>query len=637
MKIRNICFLLISILLISTTSCKKNASITPTPVGPTKIDVPAGANDGVTFINGGASAIFNLYAPGKKSVSLIGDFNNWIASSKYTMTNSTDGNRWWVQVDNLVATTEYAYQYYIDGTLKVADPYSRKILDPDNDKYIPASVYPNLKAYPTGLTTGIVGVMQASPTPYVWKTTNFTRPDPKNLVIYEVLVRDFVATHGYQTITDTLNYLVNLGVTALELMPVNEFEGNNSWGYNTNYMFALDKYYGTPNAYKALIDACHAKGIAVLQDIVLEDQFGSSPMVQMYWNATAGQPAANNPWFNQTNMHPYAVGYQMNHQSAATVYFSENVMKYWMQEYHIDGFRFDMGDGYTQTNSGSDGNLYAAYDAGRVAIWTKYINYMKSLDPNFLITGEYWTVSTEQAMVAQLGYIVWNNLSSQGEQATMGYSNPSWDISGLFYDQFAGFSSSTAYNIISYFESHDQERLQYKNETYGNASGGYNTQTLSTGLQRDELGAVFMFSSPGPKMIWQFGELGYDISIENNGRLGDKPVLWNYTSDANRMHLFGVYSKMIKMKLKNPVFASNIFTYSLGGAVKWIQLKDATANVEVVGNFDVVSHTSIITFPSTGTWYDNFSGTTITLNTAAYSMTLAPGEYHLYSSVALKQ
>jgi len=637
MNIRIIYFLLISFFLISFTSCKKSSSISPTPVGPTKIDVPAGAGDGVTFINGGTSAIFNLYAPGKKSVSVIGDFNNWTTGAKYTMTNSTDGTRWWVQVDNLVATTEYAYQYFIDGTLKVGDPYCHKILDPDNDKYIPASVYPNLKAYPTNLTTGIVSVMQGTPTPYTWTTSSFTRPDPKNLVIYEMLVRDFVATHSYQTITDTLNYLVKLGVTAIELMPVNEFEGNDSWGYNPNYMFALDKYYGTPNAYKALIDACHSKGIAVLQDIVLEDQFGSSPMVQMYWNATAGQPAPDNPWFDQTNMHPYAVGYQMNHQSAATVYFAENVMKYWMQEYHIDGFRFDMGDGYTQTNSGSDGSIYAAYDAGRVATWTKYINYMKSVDSKFLITGEYWTVPTEQQVVAQLGYIVWNNLSTPGEQATMGWAtNPSWDISGLFYDQ-SGFSSSLAYSIISYFESHDQERLQYKNETYGNASGGYNTKTLPTGLQRDELGAVFMFSSPGPKMIWQFGELGYDISIDNGGRLGDKPIHWEYTSDPNRMHLFSVYSKMINMKIKNPVFASTIFSYNLGGAVKTIQLKDPTANVEVIGNFDVIPQSAVITFPSNGTWYDNFTGTSINLTYTTYNVTLQPGEYHLYSSVPLTQ
>jgi hypothetical protein len=220
----------------------------------------------------------------------------------------------------------------------------------------------------------------------------------------------------------------------------------------------------------------------------------------------------------------------------------------------------------------------------------------------------------------------------------MGYAtNPSWDISGLFYDQFNGFNSSTAYNIISYFESHDQERLQFKNATYGNSSGSYNIKTIGTGLKRDEMGAVFMFSSPGPKMIWQFGELGYDISIDYNGRLGDKPILWNYTTDPTRMHLFSVYSKMINMKLKNPVFASKIFSYNLGGAVKTIQLKDPTANIEVIGNFDVIPQTTVITFPSNGIWYDNFTGTSINLTYPTYTVTLQPGEYHLYSNVALIQ
>jgi 1,4-alpha-glucan branching enzyme len=85
------------------------------------------------------------------------------------MKKSSDGNRWWVKIDGINAGTEYAYQYIINGTLRMADPYTEKILDPDNDKYIPASVYPNLKAYPTGKTTQIVSVMQANQPAYTWK------------------------------------------------------------------------------------------------------------------------------------------------------------------------------------------------------------------------------------------------------------------------------------------------------------------------------------------------------------------------------------------------------------------------------------------------------------------------------------
>lgn len=639
---RKIYMVLMVVLLMGGMSCKKapknsggSGNVTGNQNG---VDPPTGSTDGVTFINGGKSAIFNIYAPNKKSAAVIGEFNNW---SPTAMKNSVDGTRWWVEIDNLDPTKEYAYQYLFDGTLKVADPYTHKILDPANDPSIPASVYPNLKPYPTGSTTGIVSTMWYSAPAYTWQVTNFQRPDPQNLVVYELLVRDFVATHDYKTLTDTLSYIANLGCNAIELMPVNEFEGNDSWGYNSNFMFALDKYYGTPNDYKAFIDACHAKGIAVIQDIVLEDQFGSSPLCQMYWDATNNQPAANNPWLDQTNMHPDAVGYQMNHQSPATQYFTENVMKYWMQEYHIDGYRFDEAKGYTQVNSGSNETTWANYDATRVALWEKYNNYMKGLDPTFYTILEMFSVNNEEAVYASQGMMCWANLSTNGEQALMSYndSGGSWDLSGLFYDSW-GFTVSTG--NVCYFESHDQERLQYKNEAFGNKSpdGTYNIQTLATGLQRDEMGAAFMFSSPGPKMLWEFGERGYDISINDastGGRLGDKPPHWEYMQDPNRHHLYQVYSDMIRYKINNPVFTATTFTYNLGGAYKFIQLlgPDGT-DLEVVGNFNVTPMSVIINFPSTGTWYDNLNGTTINVANTSYSTTLQPGEYHVYSTALLK-
>ncbi|HVW15781.1 MAG TPA: alpha-amylase family glycosyl hydrolase [Mucilaginibacter sp.] len=602
------------------------------------VDPPSNSTDGVVFTNSGKSAIFNLYAPGKKSVAVIGEFNNWQPAA---MKNSKDGTRWWVQVDNLDPTKQYAYQYLIDGNLKVADPYTNEVLDPNNDSGIPSSVYPNLKPYPSG-GSGIVSTFWYGAPSYTWSVSNFQRPDPNKLVVYELLVRDFVATHSYKTIADTLNYLVRLGVNAIELLPVNEFEGNDSWGYNSNFMFALDKYYGTPNDYKAFIDACHSRGIAVIQDIVLEDQFGSSPLCQMYWNSAANQPAADNPWLDQTNMHPAAVGYQMNHQSQATQNFTENVMKYWMQEYHIDGFRFDEAKGYTQTNSGGDYNAWAAYDPSRVALWEKYNSYMKSLDPSFYVILEMFSANNEEEEYAKQGMMCWANLSTNGEQALMSYNDSGgpWDLTGLFYNS-SWWNFTVPTGNICYFESHDQERLQFKNEQYGNSSGSYNIKDLATGLKRDEMGAAFMFSSPGPKMVWQFGERGYDISNADNspgGRLGDKPPHWEYMSDPNRAHLYKVYSQMIKMKIKNAVFNTTTYSYNLTGAYKFIQLvgSDGT-DVEVVGNFNVTPMQVIINFPATGTWTDNIDGSSITTATTAYTTTLAPGEYHVYSNKPLQQ
>ena len=169
---------------------------------------------------------------------------------------------------------------------------------------------------------------------------------------------------------------------------------------------------------------------------------------------------------------------------------------------------------------------------------------------------------------------------------------------------------------------------------YGNVSGSYSVKDLPTGLKRDEMGAVFMFTPPGPKMLWQFGERGYDVSI-NPDRLADKPPHWEYMNDANRRHLFKVYSQMIKWKIANPVFSSTTYSYGLGDAVKTIQMSDASNSIQVIGNFSMVPQTTSVLFPSSGTWIDNFTGTTINSATAIYNFTLAPGEYHLYSKTAL--
>ena len=627
-----ICF--IAFISVIQLACSKASpsSETTTPLIEIKngVDVPSGANDGVTFLNAGKSVIFNLYAPKKKSVSIIGDFNNWKTSTTYNLKNSKDGTRWWIQIDNLDPSIEYAYQYLIDDNIKVADPYTEKVLDPNSDYNVQNSTYQNLKSYPSSFTTGIVSTFYYNQPAYTWQVQNFKRPEPKNLVIYELLVRDFVATHDYKTIKDTLNYFVRLGINAIELMPFNEFEGNESWGYNPNFYFAPDKYYGTKNDLKALIDACHQKGIAVIQDIVLNHSFSTSPMVQMYWTGQA--PNSDNPWYNSAPTHPFNVGFQFNHESLATKNFTKNVLKWWMTEYHLDGFRFDLAKGFTQTNTGSDVNAWGNYDASRVAIWKDYNSYIKSIDPNFYVILENFASNKEEEELTSLGMMTWGNMSFNGQQATMGYndSGGSWDLSGLFYNNR---SLSNPYALVAYLESHDEERLQFKNAAYGNSSGNYNIKNLATGLKRNELGAVFMLAVPGPKMIWQFGERGYDVSINDGGRLSNKPPRWEYMSDVNRLALFNLYSKMIKLKIKNPVFTTTSFSYSLTSTFKSILLdgKEGTY-VQVVGNFGVGNISNIVTFPITGIWTDQIDNSTINVNELNYSITLAPGEYHVYSN-----
>ena len=312
-------------------------------------DLPAGMTDGINY-TGPSSVVLSLYAPYKKHCFAIGDFSGWQADSVHYMNRTTDGKHYWIIIDGLVPGQEYIYQYLVDGTLRIGDPYADKVSDP-NDQYIPSSTYPGLLPYPAGQTTQIATILQTAQEPYPWSASTFTPPKTTDLVIYELLLRDFIASHDYPALEDTLEYLRNLGVNAVELMPVMEFEGNESWGYNPDFLFAPDKYYGPKNALKHFVETAHSKGIAVILDIVLNHQFGQSPLVRLYWDAANNRPAPNSPWFNVIPKHPYNVGFDFNHDSPDTKAYCKRVLNYWIGEYHIDGFRFDLSKGFTQVNS----------------------------------------------------------------------------------------------------------------------------------------------------------------------------------------------------------------------------------------------------------------------------------------------
>ncbi|POY37400.1 1,4-alpha-glucan-branching protein [Solitalea longa] len=595
--------------------------------------IPGNAKpDGVTYINNGTSAIFTLLAPNKQNVFLIGDFTDWKMDIKGFMKKTTDGKRWWIQIDGLTPGEKYGYQFVVDGTLKVADPYCQLILDPSNDQYVPTSVFPSLKAYPTGKTSGIVSVAQSNEPSYNWKYTSFTRPDKSKLVIYELHLRDFLQTHSYSTLIDTLDYLTGLGVNAVELMPVNEFEGNNSWGYNPSFYFAPDKYYGTKNKLKEVIDECHKRGMAVVIDMVLNHSFGQSPMVQLYWNGTSGKPAANNPWFNTDAKHPYNVGYDFNHESAETKYFSKNVMEFWIKEYHLDGMRFDLSKGFTQKNNPDNVDAWGAYDATRIAIWKDYNSYIKNLDNNFYVILEHLGSDQEETELANEGMLLWNNVNGSFANATQGKSS---SLSRIMYTSH-GFTKS---NLVTYMESHDEQRLMYHALNGGNSNGTYNIRDLATALNRQKMNAAFLFVAPGPNMIWQFGEQGYDISIDQNGRTGEKPIQWEYLQNASRKQLYDVYAKMVKLKTKTNWLDNATYTTSISNSAwKYMIIQSSAGKIVVVGNFDVSAQAVNFNFPSSGDWYE-YAGSgsgTINLPAGTYNTTLAPGEYHVYTSSEVK-
>ncbi len=600
--------------------------------------LPAGMKNGINYINStSVTLVLNDPSIDKEFAFILGDFNNWTASDEGYMKRTPDGKYYWATITGLTAGTEYAYQYYIDGELKLADPYCDKILDPWNDRYIPETTYPNLKAYPWDRTLGTVSVLQPGQTEYDWVVDDFTPvaigATQSNLIIYELLIRDFVESKDIKDVILKLDYLKSLGVNAIELMPIAEFDGNDSWGYAPNFYYATDKAYGTKNDYKQFIDECHQRDIAVILDVVYNHMYGGSPFVQMYWNSETNEPAANNAWFNTEATHPYSIGYDFNHESINTKNLIKDNLTYWLTEYKVDGFRFDLSKGFTQTNTGGDVGAWSLYDQSRINILTDYYNHIKSVNPDAYVILEHFANNDEEVVLANTGCMLWGVMTSQFAQNTMGW-NSNHDLSWANY----GTRSFNYPNLIPFMESHDEERIMFENITYGN---GIANDTIAS-LYKTEAAVAIYMTIPGPKMIWQFGELGYDESIElcwdgsysSDCRTSSKPIHWEYTENFYRQKLYWIYASMAKLKTENEAFRFGTFTQDNSGLGKRMWIAHGTMNVVVSANFANSSLSMTPGFQHSGTWYNFFTGESFDVSDpGGHSVSYNSGDYYVYTDV----
>ena len=590
--------------------------------------LPVGVKLGANVNTLGDSITFVFQAPNKQNVFVIGSFNDYQIQNNYQMNRTADGTTWWLKIGGLTPNQIYTYQYLVDGSLKVADPLSILILDPNNDSRVPSSTFPNMPVYPTTKTTGYVSVIQPGKAAYNWRVPNFTRPEKTNLVIYELLPRDFIAKHDYQTLIDTLNYLKKLNINAIELMPVSEFDNNESWGYNPTFHMALDKYYGTPDKFKEFIDVCHQNGIAVILDVVFNHIWGGSTLSALYLDG--GRPALDNPWLNRDATHPYNVGYDMNHESALTKAYVDRCLAFWLKEYNVDGFRFDLSKGFTQRNNPIDVGAWGNYDQSRIDILTHYHQTVQQTTPGAYSIMEHFATNSEETVLANSGMMLWGNANYNYNEATMGYSNNG--LSGVSAPSRGWTNAGNADKLVGYMESHDEQRLMFKNLSFGNVSGNYSIKTLPTALRRIELASAFFYTVPGPKMLWQFGELGYDISIDQDCRICNKPILWNYLTDPNRKRLRDVVSNIIYLRTTQAAFKTLNFDQNElnGGYIKRFHITDASLNAVVAGNFNVVAENITPNFQHTGKWYDYLTGDSLNVTNTGMTINYLAGEYHIY-------
>ena len=602
------------------------------PQAPQKADRPAGILNGIYYDKDDQTKLTLCTYAGSKTeparhVFVVGDFNNWTVSNDYQLQQATDSAYFWITLTGLTPQQEYAMQYVVvraDGVVKyISDLYSEKLLHPD-DQYEPRKIDPDLIPYPEK-GHDYVTVIQTGKEPFAWSdaTLNFKRPDKNNLVIYELWVYDHTPMRSIAGLMERLDYLENLGINAVELMPVTEFDGNENWGYSPNHYFALDKAYGTPEQLKTFIDECHKRGIAVILDMVFNHATGLNPMNKLY---PYGTDLKNNPWFNVTAPHPDNVYEDWNHDFPPAHAMFTRAMQYWLQEYKVDGYRLDLSHGICGEKYNAVENLKDYYEKG-----------VKAVSDDAYMILEHWgtSMNSDRPKLVNAGMLCWQNTCKAYEQTAMGW-----------LENEDSFADANKDGYISYPESHDEERVFFKAKRWGD--GDMKTDE-ATRVGRVPLNMAFATLLNGSHMFYHFAELGYDNSKYQNaaGKWGtdnDYGIKAEVQEDVKmqvkmrpenagwfrkgsvRMDAYQKTAQAIQLRtrLMPEVFEGNPTAVQIGSGQK-VRTIQWGNNVLVAGNFSATT-AQTVTLPS-GTWYDYYLNGTM----ASGTVVLQPGELKIYT------
>ena len=600
------------------------------PMTPTKANRPTGVVNGIYYDKTDDTKItLCTYAGSKteaaKHVFVVGDFNDWTISNEYQLKQANDSAYFWIELTGLTPQKEYAMQYVVvraDGQIKrISDLYSELVLHKD-DQWEPKDNYPGLMNYPSA-GEGYVTVIQTAKPEFKWSdaTLNFKRPNKNNLVIYELWVRDHTPARTFEGLMERMDYFEDLGINAIELMPICEFDGNDSWGYNPNHYFAVDKSYGSSEQLKVFIDECHKRGIAVIIDMVFNHTTGQNPMAELY---PYGNDLKYNPWYNPTGSIPHKdkeFEPDWNHDFGPTKTMFTRCFQYWLNEYKVDGFRLDLSHGLCGTTDDDVEHLQEYYNKG-----------VKAVSSDAYMILEHWDNGASTLINA--GMLCWDNTSNAYCQTAMG-----WLKDG------DSFGNANRDGYVSYCESHDEERSFFKAKQWGN--GDLQTNEAAR-VARVPLNMAFLTLLNGPQMFYHFAELGFDdskfmnkdskwgkndygitseLGADYDAKTQVKKRVEHWMTEGNiHMSAFQKVGQIIQLRTRimPEVFEGNPTKASIGSGAK-LRTIQWGSDVFVAGNFDVTGNQTV-TLPS-GTWY-NYFGEKKETNT---SITLAPGEVAIFT------
>jgi len=485
---------------------------------------------GMGAIVGPEGVTFRVWAPNANQIYVYGSFNDW-QEDQYEM-NHEDKGYWSCRVSEAKEGDEYKYLIKTgEKTLHRNDPYALEVTHSEGN-----SVIKNLWKD--------------------WEDHNF-RPSPLNeLIVYELHIGTFNKTEqsgsngDFYSAAEKLDYLKNLGINAIEVMPVSEFPGDFSWGYNPSYPFAVETSYGGPDGLKHFVFEAHMRGIAVIMDVVY-NHFGPGDLdIWQFdgWeeNGMGGiyfynDHRAKTPWGNTRP--DYGRPEVIN-------YLRDNAML-WLEIYQCDGLRFDATAIIRLLDTEDTSNARALEEGNR---FLKNLNgEIQSKFPHKILIAEDLRMDpnvTAPLSEGGLGFdCQWGTGFSQELRDTLTQRDDSartlQGIERLLFDRF----NDNAFEKVIFTESHDEvsnirsTRLPEEIQP-GDAEGEY-------AKKKSTLGAITIFTAPGVPMIFQGQEF---LSYEQFN--DDLPLDWG--REKRFEGIVRLYRDLITLRKSNEATARGL-------------------------------------------------------------------------------
>jgi 1,4-alpha-glucan branching enzyme len=532
----------------------------------------------------GTGVTFRVWAPNATSVYLPGNFNNWSLNTTHLIqeTNNGVGDGIW-SLDLPGITNGTQYKYYFNGNLWKQDPRAR------------------LVNWSGSSGNSIV----YDPNAFNWASDSLTPPALNDLFVYELHIGTFYTnsvSNKFVAATNKLDYLKSLGVNAVEVMPIAEFPVDASWGYNPAQLFAVENIgYGGTDGFKTFVKACHARGLAVLLDVV-HNHYGPTDL-DMWdfdgWQGVNAIPGGGGIYFYESNTNlqitPWGAT-RPNFSSQQVCNFIQDNFTMWLSECHVDGFRWDTPNTMMNGNGGiyipaADSLIYAI----NTMIHNNYPDKISIAEDVYNYDGfdSAWDTTFPGTVTAQLAY----TSDSSRDMPTI--------ANAVQYNVRYGGTAGTG--RVAFLESHDVVGNGVRLVTAIDSV----TPNSYWARKRSTLGAAVTFTAPGIPMLFQGQEM-----LENQQFSDTRPVDWSKTNTySNIVQLYrDLISARRNLKGYTPGLEGDqcgmLQVDNINKLVAFHRWKSAAPNQDavVIANFaNGTLNNYTLNFPSAGNWYVQFN------------------------------